>query len=508
MTKRLVSGLVGLVAACLAAAGCGTAEGSSSGDASAEGDGTGILRYGAYEPGDLDPRRSGPLDTIFLEPVFDSLIKRTGPDELEPGLATEWQLTDGAQTLELTLREGVEFQDGTPFDAEAVKQNILSAKEPGASRAGELSLVTDVEVVDATHVRITMSAPNSAIIGVLAGEAGMMVSPASLDAAEGEDVAGAGPYELVSRTPGKLEYRAWDGYWAADEVQNEGLDFVINNDVTTQLRALKSGEIDGMGLQASQKQEALDAGLEIVETPVSSLWQIAVNVSRPGLSDPRVRLAILHAIDRQAISDAVLAGTCVPTMQAYSTGFPGYNEDLAQENPAYDLARAEELMAEAGVTDLTVEMMTSTSTQQQEMAAIVQQQLAQIGIEVELNVLDYAQNLELTREGEYDLRFGLAVPQRPDPTQYVIDYYLEGGKSNPTGFELPGAADLVSSALSTDDAEQRGAALEEIGAMVYEAGPPIIPICTTTFHFAHREGISGWQGPALNDFDFAKVVVE
>ena len=491
------------VAACLVLAACG---GGSAGSGGGGSDGT--LRYGTYQPTSLDPRKSNVLDTLFLEPVYDSLITRT-PEEgkFEPGLATEWSFSDDGTVLSLTLRSGVTFQDGTAFDADAVKQNITAAQQKGSLRARELALVTGVDAVDATHVKLTLSSPGTQLVGVLAGEAGMMISPAALDKPDlGTAPVGAGPYRVVKNTQGSIVYEAWDGYWAKDTVKNKRLEFTINPDANTLFRALQSGQIDAQGILAAQVKQAKRAGLHVLATPTTSLWQLQLNVKNPVLANPDVRRAITHAIDRKAISQNMTDGTCVATVQPYGKGFPGHNKDLDDPKRGFDVAQAKDLMANVGtVPQLTLSV--SSSTQQQQLGSILQAELQDIGIPVKVEVLDQAALTAKKVKGDTEMALGLTPTARPDPVVYAGDTYTKGGVNNPGDFEAAGVDDLLATARQSSDTKIRGDALAKISRTVYDAGTPSVPICSTTFHFAYRDGVEGLKGPALNDFDWASVSV-
>lgn len=498
VTCFLVAGLV--------AAGCSASSQEDSG-----GSGSGIIRYGSYEPTSLDPRKSGVIDTIFLEPIYDSLITRTPAGEFEPGLATEWELTGGGRVFSLTLREGVEFQDGTPFDAEAVKANILAGQAPGTTRATELKPIESIEVVDPTHVQLNLSGPGSHLVGVFAGEAGMMISPAALEKGNVEqEPVGAGPYKVVERSPSRISYRVWDGYWAKDSVKNKGLEFIVNPDATTQFRALQSGQIDAQAVLAAQLQEAKETdGLEVLAEPTTSLWQVMLNVSHPVLADPQVRKALMHALDREAISNNVFAGSCVASLQPYGKGFAGHVSALADTAAAFDLAESKRLLSEAGVRAGTeLRLAVSTSTQQQELGAILQAALAKIGITIKLQVLDQAHLSIVRRKGDFDMALSLAPTARPDPTQYIADFYVKGGANNQGGFSLKGIDGLLREARGTSEEARRDKILQQVTSKVYEAGPPTIPMCASTLNFAFRDNVSGLQVPAANDYDWASVSIE
>jgi peptide/nickel transport system substrate-binding protein len=468
----------------------------------------GVVRVGVHPVSSMDPRKSGPIDTVYLTPVFDTLIERTPDGSVEPGLATEWQLAADGTRFDLTLREGVTFQDGTPMDAEAVKANILSAKEPGNARALHLSPVSGVTVVDPTHVRLELSGPAAQLEGVLAGEAGMMMSPASLtDPAAATKPIGAGPYRVEKYSPDEIRYEAWDGYWNAGQVKNEALVFVMNPDATTQFRALQSGQIDMYALPQEMKEAAQQAGLEVVTGPTGRIWQLTFNVGDEHLAKPEVRKAISLAVDRTALAQAALgsADQCVPTVQPFGREFVGHVDEL-DDKVAPDLAQARDLLRQAGHAEgFPLRLVSGNSGVQQAIAQIVQAELAKVGITVELEVSDQAEATRKSRAGDFDLQVNLIMAPRPDPTQYVVDMYLPGGVYNPGGYSLPGVAELLEDAQANIDREERQAALAEIVTSVHEDGAPTMPLCINAQNFAFPDDVSGFEIPVLGDFDFTRV---
>jgi peptide/nickel transport system substrate-binding protein len=467
-----------------------------------------VVRVGVHPVSSMDPRKSGPIDTIYLTPVFDALIKRTADGSLEPGLATEWTLAADGTSFDLTLRAGVTFQDGSPMDAEAVKANILSAKEPGNARASNLSPVSGVTVVDPTHVRLELSEPAGQLEGVLASEAGMMMSPASLtDPAAATEPIGAGPYRVEKYSQDEIRYVTWDGYWNAGQVKNKELVYVMNPDSTTQFRALQSGQIDMYNLPQEMRDAAEQAGLEVVSGPTGRIWQLTLNTGEEHLANPEVRKAVSLALDRSALAQAAFGGTdrCVPTVQPFAREFVGH-VDALDEQLKPDLAQATELLAQAGYPGgFPLRLVTANSSQQQAIAQIVQAELAKIGITVELEVSDQAEATRKSRAGDFDLQVNLIMAPRPDPTQYVVDMYLPGGVYNPGDYSQPGVPELLEQARASTDPEKQQAALGEIVTSVYEAGAPTAPLCVNAQIYAFPDNVDGFEVPVLGDFDFTQV---
>ena len=140
------------------------------------------LRIGLEsDPDALDPDKSRTfVGRIVFTALCDKLIDVTPDLKLVPQLATEWSVSEDGKTVDMTLREGVVFHDGTPFDGEAVKANIERSQTLEDSvRKSEVSSITEVEVVDPTHVRLRLSAPDAPLLAQLADRSGMMMSPAA-----------------------------------------------------------------------------------------------------------------------------------------------------------------------------------------------------------------------------------------------------------------------------------------------------------------------------------------
>src|ERR1700722_10500596 len=185
----------------------------------------GTLRIGMQDdPDALDPARGGTFaGRIVFASLCDKLVDLTPDLKFAPQLATNWSWSADGKALTLTLRDGVKFQDGEPFDADAVRANIERYRTaPESNRKGELRPVTGVEVIDPKTVRIVLSQPYAPLIAVLSDRAGMMGSPKAL-AALGKDFAThpvcAGPFSFVERVPqDRMVLERFPGYWNAGAI--------------------------------------------------------------------------------------------------------------------------------------------------------------------------------------------------------------------------------------------------------------------------------------------------
>ena len=291
---------------------------------------------------------ASPAVGSYLAPVFDTLVTVDSSGTIKPSLSTAWEFGDNEKSLTMTLRPGVRFHDGTPFDASAVKANLDRGKSlPTSVVKGQLAVVSDVAVVNPGVVKLTLSGGAGTILSLLGSRAGMMMSPTAF---KNPDLAthpvGTGPWEVSSETvPGKtMVYTKYAGYW---DPSVQGIEkFVIKvvspdaqaagmNDGSINLLLLTSNPQDADTLKSSGN--VVDStGLEYVHT---------LFLSKKGVfANEHARLALSYAIDRQLIAGTVMLGQCTPTGQPFKPSSWAY--DPALPAPAQNNGRvADELRA-------------------------------------------------------------------------------------------------------------------------------------------------------------------
>lgn len=433
----------------------------------------GILRYPWVAPTSLDPHKSSiGSDKYVLYPMFDRLIHLSPDVEPIPGLATAWSFSDDGSYLELELREGVVFQDGEPFDAEAVKANIERGQTlEGSAVAGNLAVIDSVEVVDDLTVRFHLNGPAASLPNTLAGQPGMMISPAALDSPDLDlNPVGAGMYRATAYEPGvKLTLEAWDEYWDKDAQQLAGMEISIMPDFTARLNALRDDQLDTARLEPAQASEAEAAGLQVLRQDSIEIGMLSINRAKPPLDDVRVRQALNYAIDREAIVDGLFFGLGTPAVQVYPEGFLGHNPDISLDRYPYDPDRARELLEEAGVGDgFSMEINVAALDFVVAYASAIQAQLGEIGIDVTVNPVElsqYGQVVYVDANGEGTAVIGGA---RPDPSDTALQFQPDAF-TNPGGASSPEVAALYQQSLDqTLSADERRAVLEELSETLVE----------------------------------------
>lgn len=505
MRKLRTLALLGVAA--LALAGCG-------GGTSAAGDGgtfdpTAVFKYAVPGmPTSFDPRLSAPLDPVFLDVVYESLIGRSPAGELRPGLATKWEFSEDHKALTLTLREGVTFHNGAPFDSAAVVASMNAFRAKGA-QASSLKTVTNVEALDKYSVRIDFSQPSGYMLNVLAGEAGIVVEPAALTSPDlGTKPVGTGAFELSGLQQGKITFKKFDKYWNAKKTTIAGIEMTVFADEPTRLRSVVSGEMDGSTISAGQIKEAEANSLSIVKGPNSTINGILLNTKASEFGNPLVRKALLYAIDREAIAKSLFDDGCTPTVQPFSKGFWPNVPELDDAGKYHDVAKAKALLKEAGLPNgFSFELVNGPNTTYQDLSQVLQAQLKEVGMDAKVRTLEFSQMIQDRRTGNFSAAVSLLQVGRPDPSQFVADFYLPGGGYNAGGFTLDGVADLLATSRASSDEKDRQGPTRKIISDVFEAGPPVIPVCGVQWVAAFRPGVTGFEVPKFGDYDFASIKI-
>ncbi len=462
----------------------------------------------------LDPARAAPVGVAFLSLIYESLVKRNPQAMLEPGLATEWELSDDAKEITLTLREGVTFQDGAKFDAAAVKANLDAAPARGGAIASQLKILTSVDVVDDYTVKLTMSRPASDILGMLASEAGMMISP---NAIGNEDLAtnpvGTGPFVLDEHNQTGVYYDKWEDYWNADRVKLDRIEMMTDlNDDQARLNAILTGEIDMTVIRSTQFEEvearSQPGEFTIGTGPQATVIGLMINTANGAWGNPQLRIAVQHAIDRQGIVDALFGGSegCQPVAQPFPTVFWANDNALEKSEYAeYDPELAKEIIDEAGLAGTAVKLYVGAATQYQNTAAAVQEQLKAIGLDVSVESFDNATLNELRSAGNFEVSVALVNSGRPDPAQFVQQFYTPEGVFNPGKWPFEGIAEPLAAMNATVDQDERAEYMHEIAAAVLEQGANVIPICSPTSVWMYTSEIDGVNLAVNWDYDWSYI---
>jgi peptide/nickel transport system substrate-binding protein len=444
----------------------------------------------SFDPDKINTNNS----QMYLFPIYDSLVYLDDLGKPQPMLATSWKLSDEGKTLELKLREGWTYHDGTPFDAASVKANMERSKTLlGSFNANSLASVQSVEVADPHTVRIYTDGGAGALIGVLGGSAGMMMSPAAFDK-NGEDIkptGGSGPYRMASYQPGsRVEYTAVKDYWDPDAQNVAKMVFLISGDDNARLNAVITGASDVTFLRASMYEPAKKAGLVVCQRPSLSSYNIKLNTKRSEFDDKRVRKAISYAINRKAVQQ-ITNGFCEPSTQLFPSSYFASNPDL-DKGELYNPDKAKQLLKEAGLADgFSFDLEVLNLSLYQQIAEIVQYNLAQVGITMSIT----PKSIGLLSENFSVKKSSSAVLEEQkassDPSILTSEYYLADGFYNPGGFTTDEITRLNAEAMNSADAEERGPIYAKLFKAVADEAYPNITLCHLATPFAMNSKVVG-----------------
>ncbi len=385
------------------------------------------------EASDLDPRISFDVYSYqrmyaIMEPllVFDTDLS------YKPRLATSWEYAEDGSSITFQLREGVSFHHGRAFTAEDVKYTFDWMLDP-ANPAANPALYEDIQevvILDPTTVRFELSGDNSFILNSIAR---LHIVPADL--AENEDFGsnpvGTGPFIFESwMRDDRMVLLANADYWGgAPKVDRVEFRPIIED--ATRLIALEAGQLDlYYGQPVRSELDALDANPDIVVQRVSGLGHqyVAMNTEHPALGDVRVRQAISHLLPREAIVERILDGVG-------SVGTGPIAPDAAFFNPdaptyPYDPERAAELLAEAGIENLSLRLHTNENPIRPQMAEVLQFEAAQVGIEIDVIVEEFGAFIDrLLGSTDYDL-YLIGWSGNVDPNYAMYELFHSNGGSN------------------------------------------------------------------------------
>lgn len=445
----------------------------------------------------FDPHRAtSSYDNTWLFPVYDRLVHMNPEGRAVPGLARAWQFAADGAYLELELRRGVRFHDGTPFDARAVAANLERARTvTGSSIGAELEAIESVEIVGCHRVRLHLRYPDAALPLILSDRAGMMISPAAFDdpSLDRRGV-GAGPFRhLEYRLGDRSIYERFEDYWRPADAGVARLELMLIPDTITRLNAVRSGQADGATIGTLQIDEARAAGLRVQTGVGLEVLHMQLNRARSHFGDRRVRQAVNFAIRRVAIVEALGLGYGEPSVQPFPEGYVAHDADLGRLHYAYDPGRARALLAEAGLDrGFAFELIVPNIPAYLPLFEAVQYQLAAVGIDAVPRVLEGAQISERFYGATESDAALVTWGGRPDPSQTIDLLYTPGALPNPGDHSTPAVERLAAAARREIDPALRGELLRAATAEVTrEALDVVLSLPSSTF--ATRPSVDGMQ---------------
>lgn len=550
-------GLVGLVAVTVGAvllSGCVASErepdaGNGDGTASAI-DGTFVFAA-SNDPASLDPAFAQDGETFRVSrQIFEGLVGTVpGTADPAPLLAEEWDSSDDGMTHTFTLKQGVTFHDGSDFNAEAVCTNFdrwynwtgLAASEAlgyyynklfrGYADSADQAVYKSCTVDEEFTATVELNQPFAGFIPSLSLPAFAMQSPAAMAEFGADDVggtaeapqlseyakahpSGTGPFQFKDWAPGEqLTLTAFDGYWG-EQGQIDEIIFRVINDPTARRQALESGAIDGYDLVGPADSAALEqAGYTMVPRSPFTILYLAFNQAIPELQDVKVRQALSHAIDKDALISQVLPEGTEKAIQFMPSVVNGYNPDVTTFE--YDLDKAKSLLAEAGFTEanpLTLDFNYPVNVSRpympdpEQIFTVLSSQLAEAGVVT--NPVTDAWNPDyldkITGSADHGIHLLGWTGDYNDTDNFVGVFF--GSASAEWGFDNPELFQALQEARGIAALDEQSEKYETINEMVATFIPGV-PLAHPAPTLAFAKRVQSYPASPVNDEVFTDIVL-
>lgn len=436
----------------------------------------GTLRFGysgsIATPG-YTPMATANAYLYYLTLAYENLLTYDNDGKLVGKLATDWEINNDEPSITWTLREGVKFADGTPFNAEAVKANI---EEYQANNRTETANVKSCEVIDDTHIKMILESVNSSTLESV-GYFVFYMSPtvfknnrASLD----NTTCGTGPFQLT-----EFENNAYAIYTRNENYWQEGLPYLDSVEVTsiteetTRSTAFQAGEYDLIDVSIPTVIQELDAvGTYVTESNengmgVGTLGLIPNSAIDSPWADARVRRAMCYAIDVDALNAAFRLGTAELTDQWATTSAVTYNDDM--NHYKYDPNRAKELLAEAGYADgFSTKLVTTSGLS--DMFTAISNMLNEVGIRCEIQLVDGSTQNQMYMDGTWEGLMPHWTTVSPDLGLYMGRHLDYDGAYYAKGIQHPDKEmKLLEEIRACTDETERIALEKDLQKAIYDA---------------------------------------
>lgn len=531
-----------------ALAGCtggngGTTAGSGSAAAEAPTVGENYMSYYLSEPAFIDPYNGQENQGMsVIAACFNGLVT-WDYDTNEPVALAAADLptvSEDGLTYTFTLREGMAFHNGDPVDAASFKRGWERMVDPSMATPGEVAYhlapvagyaeyaageadeITGLVAVDDLTFQVTLSAPMADFTAVCCHPALVPVPQAALDdpASFLEQPIGNGPFKMDEPWQHNqyiLCSRFEDYFGEAPAI--DGVYFSIQADPDTAFRGFQAGEIDFTNIPVGQVNDCVEQygqsedgftvtpGAQVLTGTELSTYYLIPNLTDENLSKKEVRQALSLAIDRQAIVDTLFEGYREPANSIMPLSIDD-NEENIWEYCAYDPERAKQILADAGVdpASISVTLDYNSGGDHEDIMSAIQANLADIGVTVTQNTLEWAAYLDSLSDGSYGLaRLGWTADY-PIQDNFLYPNFFSTADNNYNGYNNPDVDAAILAARQIQDEEERRAAYRTICHQIGE-DMPVIPIMFYAHNYVGSERLAHffYDAATIPHFDTAQL---
>lgn len=463
----------------------------------------------ASDPVSLDPHAANDGNSLYvMNAMYDTLVALDKDLNIEPALAESLEQIED-KVWEVKIRKDVEFHDGSELNADVVKANLDRVLDPeiGSSLAFLFDMIESVEVKDDYRIYITTKYPFSALPLHLAHPGGHIISLKSIEADYAAIDNGEEPFASVNDNPVGTGYFQYDersngeyiklvknkDYWG-DKANVDSVTFKVVPEDMTRIAELETEEADIIYPVNANDIERIDAneGTYIKQTDSASLTYIGMNTEQKPFDDVKVRQAVSMAIDKEIVNEGVTDGVALQANGPLAPTVFGFSEDLQPIN--YNQEEAKKLLENAGYEDGFNATILVNDRTTADLAEIAQDQLSEIGIELDIEMMETGAYLEATANGDVDMFVGSwgTVTLDADYGLYPM-FHSEnvGAPGNRSFFNNDDVDQLLEEARKTIDEDERLELYTEAQQIIIDEAP-IVPVYHSVLLAGLRDNIHGF----------------
>jgi len=417
-------------------------------------------------------------------PCYQRLVEYNGASsDVVPGLASEWRISRDHMTYTFTIKPGNKFSDGTPVTAKAVQYTFERLLKIAKGPADNFSAVKSVTASGLRTVIFVLNQVSPQFLYTLAGNYGGIVNPNTASKAVNGDsgqsyladhTAGSGAYVLTEWKKGQYLKLELNKFYSGKKPALDTVLFKVVGDASSQRLQLGKGEIDiAEGITSDQYAAvAKEDGNTVVNKPSLTVDIMYINSGKGNvaLKNKLVRQAISYALDYQGIIAATQAGNATQMNGPIPDGMWGQDPNGFQYTT--NVAKAKALLAQAGVTNLSLDLLYSArKSWWASEAQLIQDNLAKAGITVNLKLTEYATARKMIDAGTFDLCLGTWSPDYADPSMFM-NFWFDSGNfglaGNRSFYSNPAVDKLIRAAANITDQKKRTALYIQAQKIVVE----------------------------------------
>jgi len=473
-----------------------------------------LTLYGS-EPSTLDPAVCADATSAsYIVEIFSGLVSLNNDLEVVPDIARSWDLNDEGTVYTFHLRDGVRFHHGKEMVASDIKYSIERAADPATGSPvaeaylgdivgvkeklrGEAEQVSGVTVVDDRTLQITIDAPKAYFLAKLTHPTAYVVDRDYVESTADwwRLPSGTGPFKVVEWRDRQWLVLGRNGDFYGGVARLDSVTFLFTGNP---MMMYERGQIDITQVGTTNIERVLDPSnqlnAELVVVPALSLGYVGFDTTSPPLDDKRVRQALCHAVDREKIIEVLLKGLVSPASGILPSGIPGYSEEV--EGLGYDVARAQQLLAESDYHDGLPPVVLSVSGAGGGVGAyteaIAWMWQENLGVEVEIEVLEFDTFLEELRDGAFQAFEIGWVADYPDPENFLDLLFHSDSVENHSAYSSPLVDQLLEEARVEANVDRRLALYHQAEQAIVEDAA-VLPLWFEMSHYLVKPYVNGYS---------------